>query len=142
MKEHDLEDEFDVKKRRTSKKMFDLPYNPDLKQRARELRKAGNLPEVLFWNRIKKGQFKGLDFDRQKVIGNYIVDFYCVSCQVVIEIDGISHDEKMEYDERRHFYLESLGLTVIHISVSDIMQRMDNILFYLYHHPAFSEKAY
>src|SRR5690606_11048916 len=62
--------------KRASKNYFSLPYNPKLKERARELRKAGNLPEVLFWNEVKNRQFKGFDFDRQKIIGNYIVDFY------------------------------------------------------------------
>ncbi|MGQ4005164.1 DUF559 domain-containing protein [Francisellaceae bacterium CB300] len=56
-----------------------LPYNPKLKQRARELRKAGNLSEVLLWQKIKNRQLLGLDFDRQKIIGNYIVDFYSAS---------------------------------------------------------------
>jgi hypothetical protein len=41
-----------------------LPYNPALKQRARELRKAGNLSEVLFWNVVKNKQLNGQDFDR------------------------------------------------------------------------------
>jgi len=54
-----------------------LDFNPHLRERARALRKAENLPEVLFWMQVNKGQFYGLDFDRQKVIGNYIVDFYC-----------------------------------------------------------------
>ncbi|MDR0654456.1 MAG: DUF559 domain-containing protein [Synergistaceae bacterium] len=48
-----------------------LPYNPKLKIRARELRKAGNLSEVLLWLKLKGGQINGWDFDRQKIIGNY-----------------------------------------------------------------------
>jgi very-short-patch-repair endonuclease len=51
---------------RDTKAYRDLPFNPRLKQRARALRKAGNLAEVLLWNQIKRGQFHGLDFDRQK----------------------------------------------------------------------------
>src|SRR6056297_2749722 len=94
--------------KRHSKNYFNLPYNPKLKERARELRKAGNLPEVIFWNQVKRKQFKGYDFDRQKIIGNYIVDFYCTNCNVVIEIDGSSHDHKQEYDAERDAYLESL----------------------------------
>lgn len=48
-------------------KWYELPFNPKLKQRARELRKAGNLAEVLFWNQVKKKQFLKLDFDKQKL---------------------------------------------------------------------------
>ena len=73
-------------------KWNELPFNPDLKERAKELRKAGNLSEVLFWNQVKNEQFSGLDFDRQKIIGDYIVDFYCKNLGLVIEIEGESHD--------------------------------------------------
>ncbi|GIV40199.1 MAG: hypothetical protein KatS3mg033_1999 [Thermonema sp.] len=126
--------------KRASKNYFSLPYNPKLKERARELRKAGNLAEVLFWQRVHKGKFKGLDFDRQKIIGNYIVDFYCPNYQVVIEIDGSSHDDKMEYDAERDHYLQSLGLTVIHISAKEILQSIDAVMQWLYDHPAFQGK--
>src|SRR5690554_1042309 len=122
---------------RNSSNYFSLPYNPALKERAKELRQAGNLSEVLFWNQVKNKQFKGLDFDRQKIIGNYIVDFYCSNCQVVIEIDGSSHDDKVEYDANRDQYLEELGLKVIHIPVNDIMFKLGEVMEMLNLHPAF-----
>jgi len=53
-----------------------LPYNPNLKLRARELRQAEDLPEVLFWMQVTKGRLHKIDFDRQRVIGSFIVDFY------------------------------------------------------------------
>src|SRR5690554_5494829 len=124
--------------KRASKNYFNLPFNPNLKKRAKALRKAGNLSEVLFWNQVKQKQFKGLDFDRQKIIGNYIVDFYCPNCNVVIEIDGSSHDDKEEYDAERDAYLESLGLTVIHISAKDVLQNLEQTMDWLYEHPALS----
>lgn len=92
-----------------------LPANKDLKQRARDLRKAGVLSEVLFWMQVRNGGFYGIDFDRQRVIGNYIVDFYVKSLDLVIEIVGTSHDEKGEYDEARQKYLDELGLKVYRI---------------------------
>ncbi len=122
---------------RNTQNYMSLPYNPKLKERARELRKAGNLSEVLFWNQVKNKQFKGLDFDRQNVIGNYIVDFYCANCNVVVEIDGSSHDNKQEYDAARDAFLESLGLTVIHIPVADVMNNMGAVMDMLLDHPAF-----
>lgn len=125
--------------KRVSTNYFELPFNPNLKQRARELRQAGNLSEVLFWNQVKNKQFKQYDFDRQKIIGNYIVDFYCSNCNVVIEIDGSSHDYKQEYDAERDAFLESLGLTVIHIPVEDVMKRMGQVMDMLFEHPAFQE---
>lgn len=122
--------------RRNSKNYFSLPYNPKLKDRAKALRKAGNLSEVLFWQHVHKRKFKGYDFDRQKIIGNYIVDFYCVNCQVVIEIDGDSHDDKEEYDAARDDYLTSLGLTVIHITAKEVLQNLEGVMRWLYEHPA------
>ena len=113
-----------------------LPYNPNLKERAKKLRQARNLSEVLFWNQVKNKKFKGFDFDRQKIVGNYIVDFYCSNCNVVVEIDGKSHDHKVEYDAKRDAYLKSLGLEVIHIPVVQIMKNMSGVLKMLSDHPA------
>ena len=112
-------------------KWNELPFNPELKKRARELRKAGNLSEVLFWNQVKSKQFLGLDFDRQKIIGNYIVDFYCKNLSVIIEIDGISHDGKIEYDKQRDDYFKSLRLKVIHILDSDVKNNLSGTMEFL-----------
>jgi very-short-patch-repair endonuclease len=120
---------------RRSKNYFSLPYNPKLRSRARELRKAGNLSEVLLWNCLKNRQFKGFDFDRQKIIGNFIVDFYCVNRNVVLEIDGSSHDDKIEYDDERDTFLTGLGLTVIHIQAKDVLHRLDGVMEMLKEHP-------
>ena len=114
-----------------------LPYNPKLRERAKELRQAGNLCEVLLWEQLHKKKFKQYDFDRQKIIGNYIVDFFCGNCDVVIEIDGSSHDDKIEYDNERDAFLKGLGLTVIHIVAEDVLNRLDNVMLMLNNHPAF-----
>ena len=83
---------------------------------AREKRKAGILPEVLFWQQVHKKKFYAIDFDRQRIIGNYIVDFYVKALGLVEEIDGSSHDHKQEYDAKRQLYLETLGLKVFRLS--------------------------
>lgn len=106
----------------------ELPYNPNLKSRAKDLRKARNLPEVLFWMQVTKSRFHAIDFDRQRVIGNYIVDFYIKQFGLVIEIDGLSHDNKKEYDDIREEYLISLGLKVYRIKVIEIMRHMGKVL--------------
>lgn len=111
--------------------MKNLPYNSKLKQRVKELRKAGNLSEVLLWNKLKRKQFLGLDFDRQKIIGNYIVDFYSPVLGVIIEIDGSSHNDKVEYDKIRNDYLEGLGLTVIHILDEDVRNNLESVVCWL-----------
>ena len=58
--------------------VHNLPANPKLSHYARNNRKAGNLAEIVFWIQVHRKMFHGLDFDRQKVIGNYIVDFYVI----------------------------------------------------------------
>jgi very-short-patch-repair endonuclease len=105
-----------------------LPYNESLKERARKLRSSSTLSEVLFWMQVHKRKFFGIDFDRQKVIGNYIVDFFVESLGLVIEIDGKVHEIQEEYDERRSWYLESLGLTVLRISNDRVLFSMGSVL--------------
>jgi len=124
--------------KRDTRHYMSLPYNAALKKRAQELRKAGNLSEVLLWQQVKNKQFRGLDFDRQKIIGNYIVDFYCSQARVVIEIDGSSHDDKVEYDAERDAYLAGLGLTVVHVRDEDVKQNLEGVLEFLKKQPALS----
>jgi very-short-patch-repair endonuclease len=112
-----------------------LPFNPLLKACARELRKAGVLSEALLWLRLKSGQVNGWDFDRQKIIGNYIVDFYCANVNLIVETDGSSHDGKEEYDAQRDAYLKGLGLDVLHIRDNDVKKNIDRVVASIKHHP-------
>lgn len=105
-----------------------LPYNPKLKDRAKALRYAENLSEVLFWMQVHKGQFYKIDFDRQRIIGNYIVDFYVKKLGLIIEIDGASHEGKEKYDAEREKYLKSLKLKIFRIPVVDVLQNMSKAM--------------
>jgi len=113
------------------KKYKKLPYNPKLKENARELRKAGNVSEILFWKQVSNKKFLSLDFHRQKIIGNYIVDFYCPELDLVVEIDGSTHEDKIEYDRKREEYLRSLGLNIIHFPDREIKKDLCNVMEYL-----------
>ena len=95
-------------------------YNPKLKALSRELRKKGTLSEVLLWNALKGKQIKEYQFMRQKPIDEYIVDFFCSKLKLIIEIDGISHNEKSERDQIRQRKLESIGLSIIRFYEWDI----------------------
>lgn len=112
-------------------KNLSLPQNEKLKDKAKELRKAGVLSEVLFWKRVNKKQLLGLDIDRQKIIGNYIVDFYIKKIGLVIEIDGSSHNDKYEYDLKRIEYLESLGLNIVRIDDLDVKKNLESVVQYI-----------
>ena len=107
--------------------IIDLPYNPLLRKRVKALRQAKNLCEALIWMQVTKRRFHKIDFDRQRVIGNYIVDFYIKKLGLVIEIDGVSHEGKEEYDKERADYLISLGLRVYRIQVIDVMKHLSMV---------------
>ena len=87
-----------------------ITYNPILKERARFLRRNMTPGEVRLWKELKQGKLDGYDFDRQRPIGEYIVDFYCKELRLAIEIDGQSHDFKQRKDAGRQELLEELGV--------------------------------
>src|SRR6056297_2739098 len=105
-----------------------IPYNPKLVPLARKLRKNSTLSEILLWKRLRNKQLLGYDFDRQKPIGNYIVDFFCKELMLVIEIDGASHDYKSEEDLARQQNIESFGITVIRFDDSAVKRHMIQVL--------------
>lgn len=107
-------------------------YNNKLTNLARKNRHAGNLSEALLWYELKRKKL-GVSFTRQKPIGNYIADFYCAEKNMVIEIDGWSHDNKYEYDKKRDDYMKSLGIYVLRISDIDVKQDLSNILMWIKH---------
>lgn len=68
-----------------------IPYNPALKEKARELRNNSTISEIFLWQFLKGKQMLGYDFHRQKPLDEYIVDFFCNELMLAIEIDGESH---------------------------------------------------
>lgn len=107
-----------------------LPYNEELKTFARDLRKNMTDAERLIWSRLRGRQIKGRQFYRQRIIGDYIVDFYCPACNVIIEIDGGQHcsPEGMKKDKVRDDYLGGLGLRVLRFLDTDVLKNMDGVL--------------
>lgn len=108
--------------------VHNLPVNPELSCYARKNRRSGNLAEIAFWLQVRRKLFHGLDFDRQKVIGNFIADFYVKRLGLVVEIDGGSHNEKENYDAWRDEFLEGLGLKVFRTTDYDVLQHVDLVL--------------
>ena len=87
-----------------------IPYQPHLKQLARQIRNNSTLAEVLLWNELKGKKLNGYDFDWQKPLDAYIVDFYCKALGLVIEIDGDSHNYTYPEDIMRQKRLESFAV--------------------------------
>jgi very-short-patch-repair endonuclease len=107
-----------------------IPYNPILKDLAKKLRQSMTYSEVKLWNEIKNGQLMGYDFDRQRPIGNYIVDFYCKDLQLVLEVDGITHqDEKVILkDEMRQNELEILGVSFLRFDALLVFNKVESVV--------------
>lgn len=110
--------------------MKHLPYNKNLKEFSRKLRKGSTLSEILLWNELKAGKMKGYKFNRQKPLLNYIVDFYCKPLNLVIEVDGVSHDNEVsvEKDLVRQRKLEELGLSFLRFDDLDVKKNIVSVL--------------
>ena len=113
-----------------SKTFMKITYEKYLKQYARALRNNPTHSEAKLWRYLKGDAFYGYDFHRQKPIGKYIVDFYCHALRLVIEIDGVTHNEQaiIEKDKIRDVYLESLGLYVMRMDAYKIIYDIENII--------------
>ncbi len=107
-----------------------IPYNPKLKELAKKLRQNMTLSEVLLWQELKGKQMLGYDFDRQRPIDEYIVDFYCKDLFLAIEIDGITHtyEGAFEKDQIRQLRLESLGVHFLRFDDLDVKRNMNWVL--------------
>ena len=90
-----------------------LPMNHDLKEYAVKMSKNMTDEEKKVSFQILKGHIP--KFHRQRIIGNYIVDFFCPKLKLIIEIDGYQHfyEENTEYDNKRTEHLEKLGFYVL-----------------------------
>ena len=108
------------------------PYNPNLKQFSRDLRNHGQLSEALLWKCLK-GKRTGYAFARQKMILNYIADFFCKELRLVIEIDGGSHfsAEAQAKDRERDRQMQVLGLRIIRISDKDVREDPNGVTQWL-----------
>jgi very-short-patch-repair endonuclease len=95
--------------------------------RARDLRQSGTTPEQLLWTALRNGQIGGLKFRRQHPIGPYVVDFYCHSAGLVVELDGMSHDDKILQDAEKTKHLEGQGLQVLRVMNEDVMGDLDAV---------------
>ena len=104
-----------------------INHNPRLSLNAQRLRREMTKEERHLWYDFLK--LLPVTVHRQKVIGNFIVDFYIASKNAVIELDGSQHYEKagMEHDAARDAYLQSLGLIVLRYANSDVNQRFEAV---------------
>ncbi|MCX6147018.1 MAG: endonuclease domain-containing protein [Candidatus Kapabacteria bacterium] len=104
-----------------------LPYNPKLVERARELRKNLTEMEKKIWFQFLRNHI--IVFHRQKIIDNFIVDFYCSKAKLIIEIDGDSHftENGLEYDILRTSILENYNLKLIRFTNIEVRNNFEYV---------------
>ena len=109
-----------------------IPKNEKLTIYARQLRKGMTKEERRLWQYCLRNC--PVKFYRQRVIGNYIVDFYSAGARLVIELDGSQHyePEMQKHDAERTAYLNSCGLQVLRFSNLDVMQNFDGVCAAIY----------
>jgi len=107
-----------------------LQYKPHLKARARSLRNNLTDAEQRLWSRLRRKQISGIQLYRQKPIGNYIVDFYAPSVQLVVEVDGSHHFDGIQakHDKQRNEYLERLGFKVLRFDDRQVLMQTDAVV--------------
>lgn len=97
---------------------------------ARKLRREQTKAEELLWNKLRDRRLKGEKFKRQHSMDHYITDFYCYARRLIVEVDGIIHNEldQKEYDKVREEKLKNDGFTVIRFNNEDVFNRLEEVL--------------
>ena len=111
-----------------------LLYNKELKKYSRQLRNNSTDAERRLWAKVRKKQLKGYQFYRQKIIGNFIVDFYSPKARLIIEVDGNHHpkDIQADRDSARDNYMKNRGLTVLRFSDREVLTNLDSVIEAIY----------
>ena len=107
-----------------------LSYDKQLKSLPRLLRENMTDAENMLWLRLRRKQLRGYQFYRQKIIGKYIVDFYCPRANLVIELDGGQHysEAGKAKDRARDDVLVEMGVKVLRFSDRDVFENIGGVM--------------
>ena len=107
-----------------------LRNDPTLKQRRRRLRRNQTDAERALWAKVRNKQFFGIKFFRQYSIGPYIIDFYCPTVKLAVELDGGHHSQSdnREYDAARSEYLKTQGIDVMRFWDNEVLLDIQSVL--------------
>jgi very-short-patch-repair endonuclease len=106
----------------------DPRVSSELRQRAREFRRNLTPAEKILWNCVRDRQLDGHKIRRQYVVGPFIADFCCVEKQLIIEIDGSTHEGSEDYDGYRTEWLNRKGWRVIRFSNTEVYEALEDAL--------------
>src|SRR5690349_19696781 len=104
-----------------------MHLDPKVLDRVRELRRNGTPPEKLLWSILRNRQLAGLKFRRQYPVPPYYVDFCCVEHSLIVELDGRSHEDKVESDAQRTAHLERAGYRVVRFTNYDVADDVEAV---------------
>lgn len=105
-----------------------ISYNKNLTKKARENRKNPTKSEKKIWYEVLRNkEFGNYKFIRQKPLDSFIVDFYCSKLLLVIEIDGDSHSEQIDYDIFRTEKLNKFGIKIIRYTNFEILRNIGGV---------------
>jgi very-short-patch-repair endonuclease len=96
--------------------------------RAKELRHRMTHEEQVLWEHLRAHRLRGLQFRRQQIIDGFIVDFYCHSAGIVVEVDGPIHEQQAEYDAERDRVLSARGLRIVRVRNDEVRQDLATVL--------------
>ncbi|MEA5472124.1 endonuclease domain-containing protein [Spirulina sp. 06S082] len=105
---------------------------PEIELAARKLRDRLTPAEFYLWQALRNKQLGGLRFRCQHPVGRFILDFYCPSCKLAVEVDGGIHDRQFEYDTARTEHLQQYGYRVIRFSNERVMNNIEAVLEEIY----------
>ena len=94
---------------------------------ARGLRRVMSPPEVLLWQRLRLRP-RGVKFRRQHPVGRYVADFYAPDARVIVEVDGVAHDARVERDAVRDEWLRGQGFVVVRVAAVDVLRDVDAVV--------------
>jgi very-short-patch-repair endonuclease len=97
------------------------------RRRAIDLRRNATQPEQKLWSILCRRKLGGLKFRRQHPIEPYVVDYYCASAGLIVELDGESHEGRQRYDAERELHLRSLGLKIVRVLNDDVLDNPDGV---------------
>ncbi len=96
--------------------------------RARRLRQSMTPPEVILWAELRAHRLGGFKFRRQHPMGPFVADFYCDEVQLVVEIDGETHNGRGAEDARRDAWMRERGVSVLRITASEVSKDLNSVL--------------
>ena len=102
----------------------------EVKEKRRALRSEMPTAEVLVWARLRRKQVLSARFRRQYSVGPYILDFYCPSLKLAVEIDGDSHlgAEALAYDRERQSSIEALGIRFLRFTNGEVFENIERVM--------------